>query len=567
MATTDAQNGTVSGAGQPYTPTNPYDTFVQNNANLLNWALGQSNANNPGSPAAAMQSNIQGLKGTQATLATPGASNPLDFLFKGGGYTQADTSKQLEGMFNPSIVSNQAQAEAAAQMTSALPGVINSETNQYNATKPFPTSPGQSLMTYSGQVLQRNPQYDAPTIRPDTGNLDSWDSANGVWKSDTVSATGNGSGSNGYGNNSHPVTSTNNNPFGVKLTPFTQKLADGLGFATSTGTVALDGGVFAQLQNPAQGEKLARALLTSSVYADDTIDQAMKLWSNNGYDGSIVNGTGIAPTDHIKDLSGTQIDALMAKMKERETGISSQSTMTTAVGGQYSSEAAQRVQQIPQPMQKYVQAGPKGVAYIDAGRLSDLDANTRMGVQVQAAKAGIPWLDPQDVNNLKAMGVVYENVNKMNDLLKATLNGSSQKGSRFTPLAGGLLDMAKSTINNLSGQNAFPELAKFNAYRDVAVKAVQALAGGNGSGLRLTTGEIMASTMTLPDSTNSLDTAYNKLSGLLSLLDTNMGTNFPYSTGTGQPGASGAADIRAEQSGTASGQQTTPSGIKYTVVQ
>ena len=80
------------------------------------------------------------------------------------------------------------------------------------------------------------------------------------------------------------------------------------------------------------------------------------------------------------------------------------------------------------------------------------------------------------------------------------------------------------------------------------IRAVQALAGGSGSGLRLTAGEIMASTMTLADSADSVETANNKISGLLKLLDTNIANNFPYTAG-GQPGSGAGATTGGVQGG------------------
>ncbi len=231
------------------------------------------------------------------------------------------------------------------------------------------------------------------------------------------------------------------------------------------------------------------------------------------------------------------VDAVATALQNRIVTPQNQNTQnSTAVGGQFSDVAAQKVAQLPPAMRVYAQAGPLGVAYIDSSRVPDA---SKASIQTLSARAGIPFLDATDVSNIKSLGTVFENVSKMNSLLTTELSaGGNIPG--IGSFLGGIKDIAKTGLNNVTLGNAFPDLSKFNALRDVAIKAVQALAGGNGSGLRLNTGEIMASTQTLPSSTDSLQNAQVKVNALLSLLNTNLATNFPYTAGN-QPGISGGA--------------------------
>lgn len=104
-----------------------------------------------------------------------------------------------------------------------------------------------------------------------------------------------------------------NNPGNIKWTGADWQIALG---ATNSGIKATDGGTFAQFPSLEAGTNAQKQLLTGSSYANRTLDEAMKRWSNNGY------GAEVAPTipknTLMKDLRPDQLDTLMEKMKERE---------------------------------------------------------------------------------------------------------------------------------------------------------------------------------------------------------------------------------------------------------
>ena len=189
---------------------------------------------------------------------------------------------------------------------------FNSGVNDLNASisgletayKPQEVSGGSSIVTPGGQNLNTAPVYN-PAINPNTLQPFGWTSAPG-----TVSPGGSGQ--------PHTSVSENNNPLNIKLTATTTKLFEGLG--VSLGSTATDGGNFAHFNNPADGLKAARLLLQSSLYANDSVDQALKAWSGNGYDSSILAGTGINPHALIKNLDPVQLDTMMTSMRKAEGG-------------------------------------------------------------------------------------------------------------------------------------------------------------------------------------------------------------------------------------------------------
>ncbi len=70
-------------------------------------------------------------------------------------------------------------------------------------------------------------------------------------------------------------------------------------------------------------------------------------------------------------------------------------------------------------------------------------------------------------------------------------------------------------------------LNSFDQYRDSAIKAVTALAGGAGSGLRLNTGTIETAANNLPTSKDSLEYANTKIATFKSLLTRQLSEKFP----------------------------------------
>lgn len=105
------------------------------------------------------------------------------------------------------------------------------------------------------------------------------------------------------------VSFRNNNPLNIKYGTF----ASSYGATKSNG--ATDGGSFAKFPSVDTGLKAAVALLTGPSYKDLTVDAAMKRWSGNGYDGSLVPSLS---SRKVASLSSTELQGLMKAMVKRE---------------------------------------------------------------------------------------------------------------------------------------------------------------------------------------------------------------------------------------------------------
>ncbi len=109
------------------------------------------------------------------------------------------------------------------------------------------------------------------------------------------------------------IASKTNNPLNIKYS----QLMAGFG-ATDSGIAGQDGGTFSAFGSPEQGLEAAVKLLQSDVYANLTVDAAMKKWSNNGYGAEVSPGT--AGNTRINQLSDDQMMELVADMAKRESG-------------------------------------------------------------------------------------------------------------------------------------------------------------------------------------------------------------------------------------------------------
>jgi len=107
------------------------------------------------------------------------------------------------------------------------------------------------------------------------------------------------------------IATTHNNPGNIKYGEFAVK------YGATPGKKAADGGVFAVFPSIEAGEEARRGLLRyGKNYRNLTVDEALKRWSNNGYNGSIVpNLAGLK----IKDLTDDQFNQLSAAQIRSES--------------------------------------------------------------------------------------------------------------------------------------------------------------------------------------------------------------------------------------------------------
>ncbi len=219
------------------------------------------------------------------------------------------------------------------------------------------------------------------------------------------------------------------------------------------------------------------------------------------------------------------------------------STQTDSLGGVFSKDGAQRVQQLPSQFQKYAVAGPSGVSYIDDQLVP---AAQKAAVQAQAAQSGVRYVSAADSSMLQSLDVVYKNLDSMQALIDKNLikGGGGVIGSAAAK-AGNIF---KSTINSLTG--AYPDLTNLSNYKDTAIKSVQALAGGAGSGLRINQGEIASQLQTLPTTIDTFETAQSKIDQVKQFLNQRLQSVFPYVQSSIQSTQSGNFSIKAPDGNT-----------------
>lgn len=510
------------------------------------------------------------LQNEQVGLANP-TTSILSPFFNMESPSQSTASQgQTQNIFSPGITAITDQVNAANAL---LTNTTNSMNTAAELNKPQPVSPGQSLVSPTGTVTFQGHSY-TPAINPTTGLPDFIDTVTGQYASNQ---------------NLNAATSGSSPLVGG---------VDFSGTATSTGAYAADpnyakevGGIYTALQanmpqasaqgldqyiqghaakSPVTGQMIINAatqygvdpLLLTSVLAQESDFGTAGVGATTNNPGNVGN-TGTSTKAFNSWQAG--VAATAAELAKRmpgnpnapqtpATAPKAPQATTSPVGGQFSTDASARVAKIPTYLRSYVDAGPMGVAYIDDDRVPDTTVGgmkLKDVLRSQAAAAGIPYLMASDASAVKSLGVVYQSLNNMKDLVDGTLISSKNYGIFASPT-----DWLRTNINNVFGNE--PQLSKFNSYRDTAIKAVQGLAGGSGSGLRINASEIEANVNNLPTSGDNVETAYAKLSGLETQLNTQLAATFPYIT-TQQPGANG-----GPTSGTGSSSGTTSNGVDLT---
>jgi hypothetical protein len=119
------------------------------------------------------------------------------------------------------------------------------------------------------------------------------------------------------------VSYRTNNPGNIKWTGASWQTALG---AEDSGIQAKDGGSFAKFPNYEAGVAAQMQLLQAPSYANLTVDEAMKRWSNNGYGGEIAQAIGISPSKKMNQLTSSELGKLQQVMQNREGYFAGQGT-------------------------------------------------------------------------------------------------------------------------------------------------------------------------------------------------------------------------------------------------
>lgn len=151
-----------------------------------------------------------------------------------------------------------------------------------------------------------------------------------------------------------------------------------------------------------------------------------------------------------------------------------------------------------------IPASGNAPAYINLGRVP---TGQQQYVATTAGNAGIPVLSADDASNVQGIQYTQQALQPLETVMNQVLApGVTGRG----------LNIAKNFINNIF-QNQ-PELVAFNQARSTAIKVIQSLAAGQGSGFRLTQPEIDTATSNMPSATDNLETAQTKLQYVKSYL-------------------------------------------------
>lgn len=517
--------------------TDPYTIFNRNIASILTQIQ------------KAQVSGNQNLGGAKDALTTASVTSaPYDPTITPAG--NIATIGSMPGAFAPAVTSIATQQ---ANTGAALGNLKDSLSTMASIFQPTALPAGASTVTPQGQVVHQGHSY-TPTLNPTTGLMDGFDQNTGTWQSNDK---GTGSGSSVVG--------------GVDFS----------GAATSTGAYATDpkyasevGGIYKTLtstfpspsadtidtyikghasRSPVTGQMIMNAssqynidpnLLTSVLAHESDFGTAGA--ATTTYNPGNVGNTDNGSTRTFKSWQ-QGVNAAANELARRAVPASAAASATSAaptpdatspVGGTFNDTATQKINQIPKAYQNYVDAGPLGVAYVNDDRVP---ANVKDGLKTMASRAGIPYVQAADVGALKSIEAVLGNLDSMQTLANNNLAGG---------VLGHIWDLtAGQGAQALQTQHGI-QLGLFDNYRDTAIKAVQALAGGAGSGLRINGAEIAANTQNLPTATDSKENAIAQIKQLRQLIYTQLGTTFPYAPvkvedANGQTGTIPAGNLNA----------------------
>lgn len=491
--------------------------------------------------------NLGGAKDTLTNLSVS-PNGPTSFNPAISSGVQVAGQGELQNSFTPAISSINTQMENENANLGNINAIANTE---LTALKPEALNPGQTLTTAGGTPLLRTPNYQPPQIRPDTGTLDSFDAANGMWKSDEE---GGGTA-------------------GSKVTPAP--------VATSTGTVDLTGSSAGQppyAADPSQASavnatftSLSKAMPTPSADALDqyiaghakgspiTGQMLMGVASQVGIDplylasllqhetdfgtsgeasennnpGGVkfvgapgtTQGTAAPEGGNYAKFNSWQQGVIaaantVAKYQGDPSNPPSSTATTDPKGNTFNSAYQSRVAQLLPSLKPYTLAGPDGVAYIDGDTAKT--AGLDQAAAVSGSKTGVPVLTSDGVSAMNNMNLLIQSVQQMKSLVTKNL------GTQDNSTMGHILNSFGAGVNHIA-QNQ-PDLTAMESYIGsvtTAANNLKTLAGGQGSGLRITGFEIGAVGDTLPTASDSWQEAQAKISALDTKISQWMNTNFP----------------------------------------
>jgi hypothetical protein len=205
---------------------------------------------------------------------------------------------------------------------------------------------------------------------------------------------------------------------------------------------------------------------------------------------------------------------------------------TGKLGYTVNANEAPKIAQLPQQFQGYVSAGPLGAAFIDGGLVPPTLVSQ---VSTAAQNAGIKYLQATDAAAIRSMSSIFQNLSLMKQFANTAL--SSGLPGRIAGLtlnqAAAYLQTGPSVPDPITGKPTpiGVVLQNFNQFKDAAGRAVTALSGGLGSGLRMSMPILENAVGNLPTSADSLEGALGKIDDFGGILMNQYSTDFPSVSG------------------------------------
>lgn len=517
----------------------PYDTFTNNMLALLKNV--QASGNNPALLKQAQDLTQQSIESGNPNNAPVGSS-----VFQGmTPAARVQEEQEQENAYKPGILSLQNQETLQSNNAANEAALINSD---IAAEKPVAKGLSDDIVTPGGTTV--SPGFNAnPDLNTgnyigyngrggngtSTGNGESTSAGtstevNGVQFGDARSSGGLGS----YSATEDPAeyaahVAQASNDINSLGTPTAATIDQWIKNQNLPGTVPVTGSM---IMSASQVYGVDPTVLAGVLNHESSLGTAGSGAKTNNPGNQMANGNDIvyntmqqgvnATAKNLASRQSSQYDATGA-LSPSNKGLSS---VNDPVGGTYGNYIASKVGQLPSSIQGITRAGPLGVAYIDGTQLSNLPASFSTIATTQGSKVGIPVLDEDQSSAIKSIGNLYQYIGNLQPIVNKVLSNDQ----------GGFLEIGKSKIHD-TDPNYLTDLTNFNSVRTEAISAIQALAGGSGSGLRLSQGEIDSATNLLPTASDTLANANIKINNLQDLLKTKLASTFPYVSGE-QPGAS-----------------------------
>lgn len=523
--------GTGQGAGDPYT------AFNNNIAQILAQIQAASNAG---------RQNLGGAKDALTTEAV-GAGGPYNPNATPDVNLQAQTGSL--SAFAPAVTSISTQlanADAALKDLETNIGTIQA------ANQPEVLGPGQSLATKGGTVLLNGTTY---AVNPDPMNPGKFiatpqNSLGGVGASG-----GSGSSSGGalaaYNGNTDPnysskVMSLKSTIDSLSQTPNADSLN---AYIATYGKAPVNGTMIMQV---AQHYGLDPNLMAAQLALESHFGMIGESPANNNPGGikwanqpNAVQGSEVPQSEgggyYAKFKS--PIDGLyamgdiLAKVNAQGSGAGTnqpqQSTAATPTadpqGNVFSPAYAARVQKVVATapvLAPYVAAGPGGVAYIAGNKASaGAPGLGNLANLPGVAATGLPVdTDGGLSQQLDAINSIAQQQQTMKALVQQALSGNSGGGSVLSHA----LNAMSSGVNQIAQNNqAMTALTAYTGSVVAAAQEIKVLAGGQGSGVRITGFEITNQQAQMPQPGDSYQTAMTKIDAMNVRLAQALHTVFP----------------------------------------